>query len=238
MGTEGYIAKGNKHLDVDQMRLLPYHRQIGEMVVTYAPGADARVLDIGCGMGQIEKYLTDAGWPGKVHVADAYDLCLDASAAFPVVADRLKISETDFDIAEQVGDMRFDCIVMSHVLEHLHDPSGKLKLVLSLLKPGGIAIVAVPNPARPMVLIGNLFRRHYANRGHVQTWDPSHWRVFLEEALGLDVAEYRADFVDLPKCRRFPILLRAGEGLARIAPWWSFSNIAAIRAPHSNEVHS
>lgn len=231
MGTAQYETKGNKHLDVDQMRLLPYHRRIGAMVEKYASGSEATVLDIGCGMGQIESYLTDAGWGGKVFIVDAYDVCLEASAAFPVVGGQFKLSEADFDVADQVGDQKFDCIVMSHVLEHLHNPSEKLQLVLSLLKPDGVAIVAVPNPARPLVLVGNMFQRHYANRGHVQTWDPSHWRIFLEEALGLDVAEYSGDFVDLPKCRRFPILLKAGEALARAFPWWSFSNIAAIRAP-------
>lgn len=232
MATKTYEDHGNRHLDTVNVEMLPYHREVGKLVMKYA--AQGSVLDIGCGMGQLELYLRDNGFSGEVHLADAYDMCLEASSKYDFVKDKFKLSETAFDPHEKI-DRKFDAIVMSHVLEHIHNPSSALENVLSLLNPDGVLIVAVPNPSRPLVFFGNIFKFHYANRGHVQAWDPSHWRVFLEDALKLDVAEYAADFIDIPKHRKFNFLQKIGVFLAKPFPWWSFSNIAVIRPRKSGE---
>lgn len=39
-----------------------------------------------------------------------------------------------------------DLVVMSHVIEHLHDPAEALLEVLRVLKPGGLVDVSTPNP--------------------------------------------------------------------------------------------
>jgi SAM-dependent methyltransferase len=41
--------------------------------------------------------------------------------------------------------MRFDAVVLSHVLEHLSDPATVLRRFSKLLLQGGCAIIAVPN---------------------------------------------------------------------------------------------
>ena len=92
--------------------------------------------------------------------------------------------------------------------------------------------MAVPNPARPSVLIGNIFRKHYVNHGHVVAWDRSHWVNLLERIMKLDVVEYASDTVIICPERikkRLPSLKRLEMALAVILPWWSFSNIAVIR---------
>ena len=43
------------------------------------------------------------------------------------------------------GDMRFDVVVMNHVLEHVQEPVPFLREVCRLLAPGGYVHVAVPN---------------------------------------------------------------------------------------------
>lgn len=238
MKIEDNARKGNKHINIDAVKSLPYHKLIAALVAKNTKMQNTAVLDIGCGMGQIEAELIKLNWPGSVVAADAYDVCIKATAKNANVSSCLKISESDFDILAQVGSQKFDCIIMSHVLEHLHNPSEKLMQVLSLLNPGGVAIVAVPNPSRPSVTINNIFQRHYANRGHVQVWDPSHWRVFLEDALKLDVVEYSHDFVPLPGCRKSPTIMRLSVAIAKIIPWWSFSNIATIRADRDFSVNT
>ena len=45
----------------------------------------------------------------------------------------------------QVKGCRFDVVLMNHVLEHTIDPLLALKNVVGLLKPGGTAIIDVPN---------------------------------------------------------------------------------------------
>lgn len=39
----------------------------------------------------------------------------------------------------------FDGVLLSEVLEHLHEPERMLHLLIRLVKPGGIAIITVPN---------------------------------------------------------------------------------------------
>jgi hypothetical protein len=122
--------------------------------------------------------------------------------------------------------------VLSHVLEHLRDPIGGINALMTLLKPGGVLILAVPNLGRLEVCMMNLFGRHYVNRGHVFGWDRSHWRNFLERICGLDVIEYGADVVTLlPGFPGRAIGRIAGRRLAKILPGWSVSNVAVVRKP-------
>jgi SAM-dependent methyltransferase len=43
------------------------------------------------------------------------------------------------------GEMSFDAVVMNHSLEHVVDPEADLRRVLSLLRPGGLLLLSVPN---------------------------------------------------------------------------------------------
>ena len=38
-----------------------------------------------------------------------------------------------------------DCLVCSHVLEHVHQPLQLLGLLLAALKPGGVLLLSAPN---------------------------------------------------------------------------------------------
>ncbi|WP_371816999.1 class I SAM-dependent methyltransferase [Rhodoferax sp. AJA081-3] len=40
-----------------------------------------------------------------------------------------------------------DCVVCSHVLEHVHQPLHMLELLLASLKPQGVLLLSVPNAA-------------------------------------------------------------------------------------------
>jgi 2-polyprenyl-3-methyl-5-hydroxy-6-metoxy-1,4-benzoquinol methylase len=167
---------------------------------------------------------------GSFYIADAYASCLDiAEKRLGSVAGRYLLDEDNFE-PDQVIDRKFDVIVLSHVLEHLRDPIAGIESLLSLLNPGGKLIIAVPNLARPEVMLNGLLRRHYVNRGHVYGWDRSHFRNFLERICGLEVIEYGADVVSLlPGWPGRLIASLAGRALAKIFPWWTFSTVAVIR---------
>jgi len=121
---------------------------------------------------------------------------------------------------------------LSHSLEHMLRPADTVLEILELVETGGHLILAVPNPSRPEVLMSNVRRKHYVNRGHVYAWDRSHWINFLERILELDVVEYASDEVRVfPKrwSRRLNLLKGLEFKLSRVLPWWSFSNIAVVR---------
>ena len=163
----------------------------------------------------------------RIDVADAYPACIEATANHGNVNRTFLIDEIGFDVASVVSP-EYDIAIMSHVLEHLVFPAKALEDVFSVLRPGGVIVVAVPNPVRPSVFLSNLFKFHYVNRGHVHCWDRSHWQNFLERIMGYEVLEYSTDFVQLPFCTRFSALRTAGEVMVKVAPWWGFSNIAVI----------
>lgn len=57
----------------------------------------------------------------------------------------------DLDLAQKLGDKRFDVITFADVLEHLYDPAGALKKVRPFLKEGGHLIASIPNIAHAAI---------------------------------------------------------------------------------------
>ena len=229
MNATAWEDKGNKHIDMDLGATLPYHSVVADLIAKYAK-ADDRIIDLGCGLGHIESELKGMRPELTVDIADAYDVCLEATRARGNINAEYKLDESRFDVKKVIPE-GYDIAVMSHVLEHLLFPAKALDDVFSRLKPGGIVIVAVPNPVRPTVFFTNLFKMHYVNRGHVHAWDRSHWRNFLENVMNYEVLEYRTDYIQFPLATKIAPLRGIGKVLAKVFPWWGFSNIAAVRKP-------
>ncbi len=226
--TGNWEKEGNIHIGMAHApQILPHHSLIARLTLKYSKSGD-KILDLGCGRGQIASLVTK-NQDREVSIADAYQKCLDETASCAPVKAKFLIDEKAFDIDSKISGGPYDVIIASHVLEHLYHPMEAIKKIMALTKRGGFVIIAVPNPVRPNILISNIFRHHYVNRGHVHAWDMSHWKNFLENINNLTVVEYAHDFIQLPGCYCLPFLRGIGTGMARIVPWWSFSNIAVIR---------
>lgn len=225
----------NPHLR-DNHEIKPYHDLIADLAIQYTDPA-GEVIEIGSGMGHIPKLIKSRSPMLNVSVTDIDSEFLDKISA------SIDVKET-FHVADVVNlveiGKQWDTVVVSHVLEHMHRPYDAILDLMKILPDGGHAILAVPNPVRPTVFFGNVFRRHYANKGHVHAWDRSHWINFLEEIVGVNVVAYYSDFVPvlpdqmkvkislrLPRCARLILLFE--KSLARVFPWWAFSNIAVIK---------
>jgi SAM-dependent methyltransferase len=52
----------------------------------------------------------------------------------------------------------FDCIIFSHVLEHLHNPIEALRSIKNALKIGGILLISCPNATS---IVGEYFGRYW-----------------------------------------------------------------------------
>lgn len=50
-------------------------------------------------------------------------------------------------------DEQYDAVLLSEVLEHLNEPKRMLHLLIRLVKPGGMAIITVPNGYGPREVI-------------------------------------------------------------------------------------
>ena len=216
-------ANTNVHIPYD-LQHKSYHKAVADLVREHVP-EKGEVLDIGCGVGHTLVEVQQQRPDLRLVASDMDAKCL------AITAERVDLSESIQATADHLfpAERQFDCVIASHVLEHTYHPVDFVRGVMGLLKPGGVAVLAVPNPVRPTVVWSNLFRRHYVNRGHVVAWDRSHWINFLENILDLNVVEYASDFVPLPLVSGLPVFRRLEAGLARLTPWLAFSNIAVVR---------
>lgn len=115
----------------------------------YKPVYGTRVLDIGCGNGNISMFLGRLG----------YDvLGIDVSPKAIDRANQLNdLSNVVFRnvSAEELSQMetRYDAIICSEVLEHLTSPEDILHIISKILKDDGILFVTVPNGRGPREVI-------------------------------------------------------------------------------------
>lgn len=105
------------------------------------PSHSVRILDFGCGFGQFSVALRDGGYE---HI-EGLDISPSA-IAYCRSAGLTCHDGNDPAFFEQYKE-RYDFVILSHVVEHFpkHEIIPFLRRILTLLKPGGAAIVMVPN---------------------------------------------------------------------------------------------
>ena len=104
-----------------------------------APGADAppRYLDVGCSTGFVVEAARDRGWR-----AEGLDLNPSAVEFGRARGLDLRVGHLD-DGTLKPG--AFDAVSLFDVLEHLPDPARTVTRCATLLRPGGILFLYVPN---------------------------------------------------------------------------------------------
>lgn len=104
--------------------------------------ATPRLLDVGCGEGYALAYFREQGWYVKgldfssVGLSSKNPSCLDAL----VTGDIFSLLKTEVDAGQT-----YDVVWLQNVLEHVLDPLDLLRSLQSLVAPGGLAVVTVPN---------------------------------------------------------------------------------------------
>jgi SAM-dependent methyltransferase len=121
---------------------------------------DARVVEIGCGTGQMCLYLARAGRLIVGADLTRASLTLGADAVRRYAVKRLHFVETDLNHAGLKAGS-FDVVYTSGVLHHTPDPRESFAAVAELARPGGIIVVGVYNavariPSRLRRLIARL----------------------------------------------------------------------------------
>ena len=125
----------------DPSREAAVHRvRFGEeldRIEAFAPRG--RILDIGCAWGFFLDRCKQRGW-------DVQGVELSRVEA-RYARQRFGIEVFAGSLADaRFPDRHFDVVTLWHVFEHIHDPLATLVEIRRILKPGGVAVLAVPTP--------------------------------------------------------------------------------------------
>ncbi len=115
----------------------------------------SKVLEVGSGWGTFLKLISDT-YHCPVQGIEISHLAARVAQDYyhlPVIEEPIET------YAPRVaGTVRYDCIILHHVLEHFLDPVAALASVKSLLAPGGGVYIAVPNLTSPDEPLSRYFR--------------------------------------------------------------------------------
>lgn len=133
-GPSFYLSKPKVESDYSAVR---YKREL-QLFRRFCKGGD--VLDVGCSTGGFLFNLKRT-FCGEYTVlgTDVVSAALTYAEGHGVRVVRGEFLNHDF------GDARFDAVTLWAVLEHLVDPAKTLLKVNSILKPGGLCFILVPN---------------------------------------------------------------------------------------------
>jgi SAM-dependent methyltransferase len=141
-----------------------------------------RLLDVGCGTGELAAYFAGRGWR-------ASGIEPSAGAVAAATARGIEMHHGTIDDAPWPA-ASFDAVTFNHALEHVPDPLDALRRARDLVRPGGLVLVSVPN-------FGGWQRRAFGGRWfqldlprHLQHLDRRSIAILARDA-GLDVVAVR-----------------------------------------------
>lgn len=120
------------------MYLHPRRRADLDGRVMYLPAKpDGRLLEVGCGSGRMLKFMQQLGWQVEGIDVDPGGVESAKSKGLPVTLGDLE--------AQQYPHDHCDAIIMSHLIEHVHDPLQLLRECHRILKPHARLVIVTPN---------------------------------------------------------------------------------------------
>jgi 2-polyprenyl-3-methyl-5-hydroxy-6-metoxy-1,4-benzoquinol methylase len=133
-----------------------------------------RILDLGCGSGQLLDTMKKLGW--ETHGVEPSPQAAERARA---KGHHIVCGTAEQELFEPDS---FDVVYMWHVLEHTHSPTKALAHVHRYLRPGGRIVMAVPNYAS---FHSKLFGRYWSGTEaprHLYQFDRATLRRYLQQA--------------------------------------------------------
>ena len=132
------ISTGAGALAWDDARL----EEMARTILRFVPDPNTRVLDIGCAAGGLLRWLGILGYQ-RLYGLDPAEACVAATEQLPGVTAAVG---SLFNVPAGFG--AADCVVLSHVLEHVREVSRAIRQLHEIVAPRGVLYVEVPDAAR------------------------------------------------------------------------------------------
>ena len=210
------------------LRSGPQMREYAAMADRIAADGHGRLLDWGCGWGQVTALLRERGV--DVH---AFDYRPEEEGVGEAPLERFPEIACTFSpepVALPFDDASFDAVLSCGVLEHVQDPAGSLAELHRVLRPGGrLYVTKLPNRRSYLEWLAKRLGLYYHGQLPNDTlWSPSVAREAVEahgfEVSGVRLANMLPLTIDHPLAARLstPIwalnrLLSRVPGLNRLA---------------------
>jgi SAM-dependent methyltransferase len=138
VGQENGIRSSALGKAIWQTLTLPYRFRFGSPTWDVSPFGAGRMLDVGCGSGELLARMSSRGW--KCWGIDF------STAAVQRAKERAPAAVVTCATIENAAfNNNFDLITVSHLIEHLPNPVAALQKLASLLASGGRLMIALPN---------------------------------------------------------------------------------------------
>jgi len=143
---------------------------------------DSSILDIGCATGYLLELLEGHGYKNLTGI-DLSKKCLER-------IEKKGFSVFHGDFLTNPLNKKFDCIILSHVLEHVYDLQKAVKVINGLLRKGGILYVEVPDVSRYDDYYIKPF--HYFDHEHINHFDNGSLENLFDDFLCIETIEKKS----------------------------------------------
>lgn len=124
-------GSGTSVFDSDRLK------QSAQNVEKYLPNKQATILDIGCANGGLLNELKKRGYINLTGV-DPSEICVQHIRKLGIEAFR-------GNVFEEMPRKKFDCIILTHALEHIRDLDRAIENVRGILNIEGLIYIELPN---------------------------------------------------------------------------------------------
>lgn len=166
----------------DPVEHLEAHRGLVRDIVKRATVESPRILDVGSGRGELLRAAAEAGLEGTVGL-ELSTAMVDWAQDHHAVR---VLAETVEEHAAHAGENEYDAVVLSAVLEHVHNPDTTIAAIRRLGRPGAVLYIDIPQEPHLMTHLGSIPGRISGKRTVLNlspTFSPFHVYGFSEKAL-------------------------------------------------------
>jgi SAM-dependent methyltransferase len=130
-----------------------------------------KLLDVGCGNGGFLKHLEGCSFDahGLEPVKEAVDAANQAG---------LQVTQGNI-LTDSLVPENYDVVTLWHVFEHIKDPSAALNRIYTILKPGGVLVMSMPNVNSVAAQLGRKYWFHLDSPRHLWLYKEENIKTLL-----------------------------------------------------------